>query len=169
MASNTLGSKLVYTIGHSTRSLAELARLLKQYGVVQVVDIRRFPTSRKNPQFRREVLEEYLRQRGFEYLWLGKELGGYRLGGFEEYIKTQEFSKAIDELCVLLEEKPTAIMCSEKLWFRCHRRFISDELVRRGYEVIHIVERDRAYRHKVRERRKSANQEIHRWLAQQPP
>lgn len=147
------GTRRVYTVGHSNRSMGELLGLLEKYGVRVVVDVRRFPKSSRHPHFNKEVLAWTLRRRGVGYIWLGELLGGYRRGGYREYMKTREYSRGISELIRIVEavnKGYVAIMCSEKLWFKCHRRFIADTLSLKGYEVVHIVEQDRAYRHKVR-------------------
>ncbi len=133
---------VIYTVGHSNRSLDEFISLLRSHKIRVVADVRRFPYSRHNPQFNQENLKKALKTVGIEYVWLGNELGGYRTGGYEEHIKGEEFQKGLERLEFLAFHKRTAIMCAEKLWFRCHRRFIADELVQRGWEVLHIVEAD---------------------------
>jgi hypothetical protein len=139
----------IYSIGHSTRSFEELVELLKAFGIQALADVRRFPTSKKNPHFDREFLEEQLPSRGIEYFWLGDLLGGYRDGGYERYTETEGFRRGLFELEELAREKPTCFMCAEKLYFRCHRRFIADELVKRGWCVLHIIEPGRKpYEHK---------------------
>ncbi|MBC7265116.1 MAG: MFS transporter [Chloroflexi bacterium] len=141
----------IYSIGHSTRSLDEMVGLLAAHGVQVLVDVRRFPHSRKNPQFNRETLEETLPGQGIEYHWLGDLLGGYRDGGYEGYLATEEFGRGLAELEEIAAGKQTAFMCAEKLFFRCHRRFIADALVERGWRVLHIIEPGREpYEHKSR-------------------
>ena len=139
---------IIYTIGHSNRSLEEFLSLLDHYGIGLVVDVRRFPTSRKYPHFSRESLEAALSSRGIGYAWLGDLLGGYRKGGYRAYMETEEFRRGLERLLELAEGRRTAIMCAERLWFRCHRRFIADALVAMGHEVVHIVEPGREYRHR---------------------
>ena len=141
---------VIYTIGHSNRSLDEFLELLKKYGVVNVVDIRRFPTSRKVPHFKREVLGEALSKHGLRYHWLGDLLGGFRKGGYVRYMSTEEFAKGVDKLLDIVKTGRTVLVCRERLWFRCHRRFLSDYLVKMGYKVVHIIEGDRVYEHKYR-------------------
>lgn len=146
-------TKRIYTVGHSNRNIEEPLRLIKKYNIKVVVDVRRFPKSARYPHFNKEVLDQTLRKHGISYIWLGKLLGGYRSGGYQEYMKTREYRKGINELIRIVEmlnEGYVAIMCSEKLWFKCHRRFIADTLSLKGYEVIHIVEHDRAYKHKAK-------------------
>ena len=149
----------VYTIGHSTRSLEELIQILAEYGVEAVVDVRRFPRSRKYPYFNRENLKEALERRGIDYLWLGDSLGGMRRarkykgqpwGGYREHMETEEFRRGLEELIETALKKKTAILCAEKLYFRCHRLLISEKLVEMGARVIHIIDRGKIYEHRLR-------------------
>ena len=137
--------KEIWSVGHSTRTLEELLDLLKHYKIKIVVDVRRFPTSKKYPWFRRENLEKALKKEGLEYIWLGDRLGGYRKGGYENYMKSAEFMEGVSHLEKIASRDRTVFLCAEKLPFRCHRRFISDELVRRGWRVNHIIEKGRLY------------------------
>lgn len=139
----------IYTVGHSGRLLEEFLSLLKEYGISLLVDVRRFPTSRKFPWYQREYLEGRLNEADIQYMWLGELLGGYRTGGYLKYMGSSEYSEGIDSLIKAAKKTSrTAIMCSEKLWFRCHRRYISDTLVERGFNVIHIIDMDRIYIHR---------------------
>lgn len=139
----------IYTIGHSNRSMNEFMNILEKYGVKCLIDVRRFPSSRKYPWFRRETLNIVTRRSGITYIWLGDKLGGFRSGGYEKYMETEDFMEGINYLIDLLEKFGViAIMCKERLWFKCHRRFISDILYSKGYEVIHIIDNNRIYKHK---------------------
>ena len=123
------------------------------YDVSVIVDVRRFPTSRKFPHFRKEVLQAELPRHAVGYIWLGEELGGYRSGGYLKYMSSREFSWGISRLVRIIElvrRGYVAVMCVERFWFKCHRRFIADALIRRGYEVIHVVDAGREVRHKFR-------------------
>jgi uncharacterized protein (DUF488 family) len=140
----------LYTIGHSTKGFDELVDILKANGIEIIVDVRRFPRSKKNPQFNQEELEAKLPSVGVSYLWLGDLLGGYREGGYESYTRTEEFERGIDTLLDVAAKGRTAIMCAEAVWFRCHRRFISDKLVEMGHEVTHIID-DKRYEHRKRD------------------
>jgi uncharacterized protein (DUF488 family) len=131
----------LYTVGHSTRSLDELVELLKDYGITQLVDVRHYPRSRRNPQVNQEALAAELPARGIAYFWEGETLGGFRKGGYVAYMSTPEFARGIERLERLVDQDPTAIMCAEIVWFRCHRRFIAREMAARGYRVTHIVTR----------------------------
>ncbi len=138
--------KIIYTIGHSNRGLEEFLSILKSYDISLVVDVRRFPSSRKFPHFDRESLKPVLEGSGIRYEWLGELLGGFRKGGYVSYMKTEEFRKGLNELIDLIESwKNPAIMCKERLWFKCHRRFIASALRERGYRIVHIIEKGRAY------------------------
>jgi uncharacterized protein (DUF488 family) len=132
--------KRLYTVGHSTRTLDELVDLLNDYGITQLVDVRHYPRSRRNPQFNIEALERDLPSRRIAYAW-DEDLGGFRKGGYQAYMATPSFALGIERLEGLLTERPTAIMCAEIVWFRCHRRFIARQMVARGYPVTHIVTR----------------------------
>ncbi|MCD6514519.1 MAG: DUF488 domain-containing protein [Candidatus Odinarchaeota archaeon] len=140
----------IFTVGHSNRSFEELIRILKKYNIETIVDVRSFPTSKKYPWFNRESLEIELPKFKIKYIWL-KDLGGYRRGGYEKYQESEQYKIALDDLISLAKESRVAIMCAEKLWFKCHRRFISNDLVRRGIEVIHIIDLKRTQKHKLKE------------------
>ncbi len=129
----------VFTVGHSTRPLDELVALLRDHGIAQLVDVRRFPRSRRLPQFNQDALARDLREEGTAYLWMGAELGGFRAGGYELHMDSPGFQKGIAQLSALAARAATAIMCAEVVWFRCHRRFIARRLVTLGHRVTHIV------------------------------
>jgi uncharacterized protein (DUF488 family) len=138
--------RTVFSVGHSTRSLEQLAALLSRYGVKRLVDIRHFPVSRHNPQFNKSELERTLPQYGIEYRTL-EALGGYRAGGYRAHMATEEFRRGIEELERLAAEKPTAYMCAELKWWRCHRRHVSDVLAERHWRVVHLLDERRAEAH----------------------
>jgi uncharacterized protein (DUF488 family) len=144
---------LLYTVGHSTRSLEDLIETLQAHAIETLVDIRAFPMSRRLPQFNRESLENSLSASGIRYVWM-KALGGYRkksredspnielrnasFRNYADYMLTTEFENAMAELVALAEGSRTAYMCAERVYFRCHRMLVSDWLVARGHEVMHI-------------------------------
>jgi uncharacterized protein (DUF488 family) len=134
------GATRLYTVGHSTRTLDDLVGLLHDYGITQLVDVRHYPRSRRNPQFNLEALERELPSHGIAYAW-DEDLGGFRKGGYLAYMATPTFSRGLERLEGLLSRGPTSIMCAEIVWFRCHRRFIARQMVARGYRVTHIVTR----------------------------
>lgn len=115
--------------------------LLKDHGVTQLVDVRQFPRSRRNPPFTMERLARELQRRGITYLWQGETLGGLRAGGFRAYMKTSTFAAGLARLEHLADQQSTAIMCAEALPVQCHRRFIARQMAGRGYRVTHIVAR----------------------------
>jgi len=147
---------IVHTIGHSTRTTAELVGLLREGGVELVADVRRFPRSRTNPQFNAEALGPALDQDGIGYRHLAA-LGGRRSAvgahapsrntlwrqaafrAYSDYAETAEFRDSFEALLDLAREHSVAIMCAEAVWWRCHRRIIADYLLVRGVEVRHIL------------------------------
>jgi uncharacterized protein (DUF488 family) len=149
-----------HTIGHSTRSIAEFVALLRVAEVMLIVDIRTVRRSRRNPQFNGDILPESLSPFGIGYEHI-VELGGLRgkaqnippsLNGFwinqsfhnyADYALSAEFLGGLDKLLSLGRQWPCAIMCSETLWWRCHRRIVADYLISRGEAVFHLMGRDR--------------------------
>lgn len=115
--------------------------LLGDFEITQLVDVRHYPMSRRNPQFNRDRLERELPLRAIHYAWEGELLGGLRKGGYVAYMETPAFAQGIARLEVMAKRATTAIMCAEIVWFRCHRRFIARQMVARGYRVTHIVTR----------------------------
>jgi uncharacterized protein (DUF488 family) len=152
----------VWTIGHSTRKIDEFVSLLKENGIKLVADVRMFPGSRRYPQFGREALAESLGKHGIRYEHF-PELGGRRKAkpdskntawrnesfrGYADYMETEDFRKGIERLSDLAKKMgPTAIMCAEAVWWRCHRSLISDYLKARGVEVLHILDHDKVEEH----------------------
>jgi len=137
-------NRVVYTLGTSTRTLEEFTALLKHLGVEVVVDVRRFPSSRFE-YFRKEELARSLPEAGIDYCHLGGELGGYRSGGYQAFLATEEFKQGLGKLEEIARERKTAIVCAERLPWRCHRRFIGGELERRGWRVIHVIDERRSW------------------------
>jgi len=137
-------SLTIFSIGHSNRTLDEFLRILKTYGIELVVDVRRFLTS-KWEWFKKESIQEALNIRNIRYEYLGDLLGGFRKGGYEKHMKTEEFKSGLSQVKELAKNCRVAMMCSEKIVFKCHRRFISRALQRRGIQVIHIVDSERAF------------------------
>ncbi|MGM5470292.1 DUF488 domain-containing protein [Flavobacteriaceae bacterium LMO-SS05] len=144
----------IWTIGHSTRPLDVFMALLKSFQIEVVADIRSFPGSRKFPQFNKESLEITLAQNNFEYIHI-KNLGGRRkvspnskntswrhpaFRGYADFMETEIFKEGILELEQLALQKRTAYMCSEAVWWRCHRSMVSDYLKVNGWEVLHIMD-----------------------------
>lgn len=143
----------LFTVGHSTRPLDELAALLRENGVTQLFDVRSLPRSRHNPQFNSDALAAELLARGIAYAHR-PELGGMRkpkpgsinqgwkeegFRGYADHMLTAEFERALVELMKEAELRPVAIMCAEALPSHCHRSLISDALSVRSLEVRHIM------------------------------
>jgi len=129
-----------WTIGHSNRSIEKFLALLSEHNIEVLVDIRSFPTS-KVEHFKREEMERWLPEHGIEYVWLGKELGGYRRGGYEAHMKTELFKEGVEKLLDLAKKRRVCIMCMEKNPKYCHRRFLTAYLERKGVEVVHTLEK----------------------------
>ena len=143
----------LWTIGHSTRSAEEFLALLAGNGIGSLADVRRFPGSRKYPHFNVEPLAHALREAGIEYAPF-PELGGRRkpvpdspntawrndaFRGYADYMQTPEFTAGIERLAALASASRTAIMCSEAVWWRCHRGLVSDVFKLNGTRVLHIM------------------------------
>lgn len=128
----------IWDIGHSNQKEDNFLALLESHRIERLIDVRRFPTSRKYPQFERAHLTEVLKKRGIDYIWLGESLGGFRRGGYREWMKTEAFIRGIAELEEKASQKRTAVMCAEADIRGCHRRFIIDLLEKRGWHPIHI-------------------------------
>ena len=154
----------VHTIGHGARDIESFIGLLEGAGIQRLVDVRTAPGSRKHPHFGRDALGASLQERGIRYEWSGRELGGFRKArpdsrhvslrsqgfrGYADHMETEEFRQARDVLIGSSNETATAVMCSESLWWRCHRRMLSDALVAAGCDVIHIMDRGKLEPHRL--------------------
>jgi uncharacterized protein (DUF488 family) len=152
---------VIYTIGHSTRSLDDFVALLNAHGVAQVADIRTIPKSRRHPHFAGDALSVSLATSGIIYRHFAA-LGGLRrpradstntawrhagFRGYADYMGTCEFDQAIDQLMSFSAGGPTAIMCAEAVWWQCHRQLTADALVAREVEVRHIMSPGSAPQH----------------------
>lgn len=152
----------IWTIGHSTHSEQHFIELLHSQGITQLVDIRRFPRSRKFPHFSAENLARALQEAHIKYFWL-ESLGGFReavsdaqtrsqtkaFAGYSAYMATVPFTETLHKLIEIAGAGPTAIMCAESLWWRCHRRLVADALVGRRFRVLHIMPDGRVIPHKI--------------------
>jgi uncharacterized protein (DUF488 family) len=144
----------IWTIGHSTRTIDEFISLLEENEINLLIDVRAWPGSKRYPQFNRDALAESLKAHGIRYEHF-PELGGKRKSkpdsrntawrnasfrGYADYMETEQFQRGIERLLdVAMEPGPTAIMCAEAVWWRCHRSLIADYLKARGVEVLHIL------------------------------
>ena len=144
---------MIWTIGHSKLSSDELIQTLKAYGIDLVADVRRFPNSRSNPQFNQDELARQLLASGIGYVHF-PDLGGRRrpradsvntvwknrsFQGYADYMESADFKSAMGQLLDSGAGHKVALMCAEAVWWRCHRRLISDYLVALGIEVINIM------------------------------
>jgi len=133
----------IWTIGHSNRSKETFMELLREHGIEVLVDVRSFPTS-KIEHFKREEMQRWLPEHRVEYVWLGKELGGYRHGGYRAHMRTKLYKNGIQKLLEIAAQKRTCLMCMEPNPKYCHRRYISAHLERKGIEINHIVAKGQA-------------------------
>ena len=146
-------NKTIWTIGHSTRPFEEFVAMLHSFHIEMVADIRSFPGSHKFPQFNKEALEIFLPKNNIQYIHL-RDLGGRRkvnpdskntswqhaaFRGYADYMETDAFEEGIKDLEKIAIKQRTAYMCSEAVWWRCHRSMVSDYLKVNGWAVIHIM------------------------------
>jgi uncharacterized protein (DUF488 family) len=152
---------LVQTFGHGTLPKDEFVALVRDAGVTEIVDVRSFPGSRHNPQFGREEMERWLPEADVSYAWM-RDLGGRRkplpdsrhialrnesFRAYADYMETDSFHSGVDDLLALGEGR--AVMCSETVWWRCHRRLLADHLVLvRGIDVLHLMHDGRLTPHR---------------------
>jgi uncharacterized protein (DUF488 family) len=151
----------IWTVGHSTRGSDSFIELLNRHGIQAIADIRRFPGSRRLPQFMSEALQASLAEHDISYKWI-EALGGRRkarLGpsasawrnasfrGYAEHLRSEEFANGLQQLLSLAAQRRTAMMCAEVLWWRCHRSMVADVLKLKGIEVMHIQDEQRLTRH----------------------
>ncbi len=159
---NPTAANTVYTIGHSTHSWPEFLTMLQSFRIKILVDIRSMPGSRKFPQFNQDTLRDLLAEAGIEYRYLAG-LGGRRKArkdthntrwnnvsfrGYADYMETGAFEEAVVQLEQIALEAPTVYMCSEAVWWRCHRAMVSDYLKAKGWNVLHIMAAGKAQEHK---------------------
>lgn len=151
----------IWTVGHSSRPLDEFLALLAQQRVEVLADVRRFPGSRRQPQYAQDALAASLARKRIRYCWL-PALGGRRRAradspngawrnasfrGYADHMASEEFARGMDELLALAAGRRTAIMCAEAPWWRCHRALIADQLCVAGIEVVHILDRTHSVAH----------------------
>lgn len=151
----------LYTVGHSTRAAPELKKLLEGQGIELLVDIRTVPRSRHNPQFNVDVMPDALAPIAYRHM---RDLGGLRrprpdsintglrnsgFRGYADYMQTDTFALALDELCELASRQKTAVMGAEAVPWRCHRSLLADAFTARGGEVLHIMSETVASPHRL--------------------
>ncbi len=155
----------VYTIGHSTHTAEAFLGLLQAHGIRQVADIRSIPQSRRHPHFGRDSLPGWLEPAGVAYRHF-PALGGRRrprpdsantavrhagFRGYADHMQTDEFAAGVAALEILARQAPTAVMCAEAVWWRCHRRLLADALLVRDVTVLHILSTSPAKPHVLSE------------------
>lgn len=155
----------LWTVGHGARPVEALVAVLREAGVTVLVDVRRFPGSRRHPQFGRDALAAALTAAGIEYEWQGESLGGRRrraaatrhtalrhaaFVGYADHMDSDAFREALDALVsrAAASARP-AVMCAETVWWHCHRMLIADALVMRGAEVTHLLDVGRKQAHRL--------------------
>jgi uncharacterized protein (DUF488 family) len=156
--------KTVYTVGHSTLAIEDFLERLSAHKIKRLADVRRYPHSRRHPQFEGKALGRSLEAAGIGYAHF-EALGGMRKAlpkspntgwknasfrGYADYLRTPEFLKALDALIVLAKKTRTAVMCAEALPWKCHRQLIGDALAVRGFEVKHILDAKTAAAHELK-------------------
>lgn len=154
----------VWTLGHSTRDIDEFLSIVKAHDIELIADVRRFPGSRRLPQFEASALEAALARAGVAYRWF-EALGGRRrpdpasknlhwhhpaFRAYADHVASEEFATGLTELLMLAPGLRTALMCAEVLWWRCHRRIIADVLVSLSMSVVHIRDASNVELHKPR-------------------
>ena len=161
--------RTAYSVGHSNREPDELLDLLREAGIATLADVRRVPASRRHPWFARAALDAALAGAGIRYRWLGEGLGGRRapmrpveaspnaalreeaFRAYADAFDEPHFQRELGILEQLAADAPTAMLCAERDWRRCHRQLLSDVLVARGREVIHLVGPGRRETHQLHE------------------
>ena len=153
----------VWSIGHATRTLEEFLAVLSDAGIEVLADVRSAPGSRRHPQFGQSALASSLADAGVEYVHL-RGLGGRRdaapdsphaalkvaaFRGYADHMASAEFAADYARLDALAREKPTAFMCAETLWWRCHRRMLADRLTVDGWQVVHLLAPRKSESHRV--------------------
>jgi uncharacterized protein (DUF488 family) len=154
----------IWTIGHSTRGIDEFIAVLRAHEIELIVDVRRFPGSRRLPQYSSDALAASLAASGIAYAWI-PALGGRRrpdadspntgwrhaaFRAYADHVSSAEFAEGLAELLDVAHGMRTAIMCAEVLWWRCHRRLIADVLTFVGYNVVHIRDATHADTHELK-------------------
>jgi uncharacterized protein (DUF488 family) len=153
----------IWSVGHGTQPVDGLMAALESAGIERLVDVRTAPGSKRHPQFGQAALSETLESHGIAYVWR-KDLGGWRkprpdsphvalksaaFRGYADHMDTEEFERAVAWLTGTAATTPTAFMCAETLWWRCHRRMIADALMARGVEVLHLMPGGREEPHRL--------------------
>ena len=155
----------LYSMGHGNKRIEIFTKLLEEYRIAHLADIRSYPSSKRNPHFNQENLQRALNNVDISYTWF-RELGGFRRTGlgnssphvalkspglrnYADYITTEPFRGGVDKLIHLAGLGPTCFMCAETLPQKCHRSLLSDYLLVQGFKVIHILDSQRTLSHQL--------------------
>jgi len=136
--------KRIYTLGTDRRSEEDFIEILLAYDISSLIDVRSFPKSRI-PIFVRENLKNLLEREGIAYHFLGKELGGFRKGGYVSYLVSDAFSLGVDLLESIAAANTSVVICAERFPWKCHRKWIARELQKRGWQVEHIIDKGKVW------------------------
>lgn len=154
----------IYTVGHGNRTITELLHVLRTAGIETLVDVRRYPSSRRNPQFNGPILKNSLRSEGIDYVWEGDALGGRRevaetishaalnspvMQAYATHMQTEAFRESARRAARKAKTVPTVLMCAEVNPAGCHRSLISDYLTLNGVAVHHLIESGKDIDHTV--------------------
>jgi uncharacterized protein (DUF488 family) len=160
-----MGKRTLFTVGHSTRAWSDFIALLKAWRIEELVDVRTVPRSRAFPWFSKERMQKLLSKSAIKYVHLSK-LGGFRhlskdsvntgwensrFRAYADYMQTKEFEEGLEELNQLRKKQRVCVMCSEAVWWRCHRRMIADAELARGIPVKHVMSAKLTKRHELTE------------------
>lgn len=136
--------KKIFTLGTGRRSEEDFVEILFAYNISALIDVRSFPKSRISV-FTRSNLEALLKAEGIQYHYLGRELGGFRKGGYEAYTLTDAFLQGIEKLEFFAKDNVSVIICAERFPWKCHRKWIARELHRRGWDIEHIIDKGKLW------------------------
>ena len=141
-----MDERLLYTIGHGARSWEDFEAVLRGWGVRTIVDVRRYPVSRRHPQFSQRAMRGRLEEAGIEYAVLGQHLGGRIPDGrsYEAYMASDDFERGVFLLEEAASDGQAAILCAETSPWQCHRRHIAEAMRTRGWRVVHLIDAERA-------------------------
>ena len=156
---------VIWTVGHSVLTQSDFLALLAAHGILGIADVRRFPASRRHPHFNGDAMRQWLPDAGVKYEHF-VELGGRRRAspasrntglrnesfrGYADYMATPPFQQAVERLLAWAGDQPTAVMCAEAVYWRCHRHLLADALAARGTDVRHILDASKARPHRIHE------------------
>lgn len=135
-------SKKIFTLGYAGVKPPDFIDICKSNGISKIIDIRRFPVSVREPFYDKDALRSFLAP-NIKYVWLGESLGGFREGGYEKYTRMKGFQAGIEALEREASDSRAVILCAERDWTKCHRKYVAEALERRGWMVVHLEHRER--------------------------